>query len=124
MRGEPNARIVDFRRFLVGTLDEPGLLYQLDLPFAKKDFSEETLRLYALRLGFSHEETGYGCFSDEHESELNKADRDTRFLPQYKHYFDRGICEFEFQGHTLPVDTRLVDEHGEDLITARETVIL
>ena len=121
MRGEPNARIIDFRRFLVGTDDEPGLLYQLDLPFAKKDFSEETLRLYALRLGFSHEETGYGCFSDEHESELNKADRDTRFLPQYKHYFDRGICEFEFKGHTLPVDTRLVDEHGEDLIAGRET---
>ena len=70
------------------------MLYQLDLPFAKKDFefSEGTLGLYALRLGFSHDETGYGCFSDEHESEINKAGRDTRvrFLPQYKHYFDRG----------------------------------
>ena len=72
-------------------------MYQLDLASAKKDFSEETLRLYALRPGFSHDETGYGCFSgtDKHESEINKADRDARFLPQYKHYFDRGICEFK-----------------------------
>ena len=119
MQGKPNARIVDFRTYLVGTPDEPGLLHQLDLPFEKKNFSEETLRLYAHRLGFAHSETGYGCFSDEHESELNKSDRETRFLPQHDAYFKSGICEFKYHGHSISVDARIVDADGEDMIEAR-----
>ena len=123
MQGKANARIpaADFHKFLVGTKDEPGLLSQLDLPFytsasrKPKFFSEETLRLHTHRLGFGHEETGYGCFSDEHESEENKSDRVTRFLPEHDKYFKSSICAFSYQGQILPIDSRLVDVDGNDL---------
>ena len=89
-----------------------------------KFFSEETLCLYTHRLGFGHvhEEAGYGCFSDKHESEENKSDRVTRFLPEHDKYFKSSICEFSYQGQILPIDSRLVDVDGNDLIQARVTL--
>ena len=67
-------------------------------------------------------ETGHGCFSDEHESEENKSDRVTRFLPEHDKYFKSNICEFSYQEQILPIDSRLVDVDGNDLIEARVTL--
>lgn len=119
-RGKPNARIADFHSWLVGTDDKPGFLSDLDLPHSKKDFSEETLRLFTHRLGFSHEETGYGCFSDDHESPENKADRNERFGPQYNTLKAQSVHTFSHtNGAILDIDDRLTDRDGTDLIAAR-----
>lgn len=120
--GRPNARIADFHKWLIGTDDKPGFLSTLDLPHDKKEFSEETLRLFTHRLGFGHEETGYGCFSDDHESIENKADRNDRFCPEYEAYYQSSVHEFEYQGQVLDGDARLCDMAGNDLIKARVTV--
>ena len=113
--------MVDFKNWLVGTSNQPGFLQTLDLPYKKKDFSEETLRLYVHRIGFRHDSSGFGCFSDEHESPENKADRTERYLPQYLEYFNAGITHFEYQGQLVGVDDRIVDLQGNDLIEARVT---
>ena len=113
--------MVDFKNWLVGTSNQPGFLQTLDLPYKKKDFSEETLRLFVHRIVFRHDSSGFGCFSDEHESPENKADRTERYLPQYLEYFNAGITHFEYQGQLVGVDDRIVDLQGNDLIEARVT---
>lgn len=120
--GIPNVRIVDFKNWLCGSRDQPGLLATLDLPYSKKNFSEETLRLFVHRIGFSHESSGFGCFSDAHESPENKLDRTERYLPQYMEYFAKGITQFMYQGQLVGVDDRIVDMEGADLTEARVTM--
>ena len=46
----------------------------------------------------------------------------TRFLPEHDKYFKSSICEFSYQGQILPIDSRLVDVDGNDLIEARVTL--
>ena len=122
MQGEANARIVDFHKFLVGDGKTTGLLCSLDLPFDTIDYSEETCRRYAHRLGFESVDAGFGCFSDEHESPQNRLDRHGRFLPEHDRLWASSVNQFEYKGIVCDVDDRLCDEEGNDLISARRTL--
>jgi len=78
--GRVRVRIADFHTFLCGTEEQPGFLRSSDLPYEKKDFSEERLRQYAHFLGFAFDDTGTGAFNDAHESDENRKDRHERFF--------------------------------------------
>ena len=121
--GRVRVRIADFHTFLCGTEEQPGFLRSSDLPYEKKDFSEERLRQYAHFLGFAFDDTGTGAFNDAHESEDNRKDRHERFLPGYFDFFSRGISTFTHKGIVFDVDTRLEDEEGNDLTEARRTMV-
>ena len=86
VKGEPNARMCDFREYMLGLPLVKGLLQE----FEKSTYSEEMFRQFTIQLGFSHQSLRQGTFSDEHESDANQRDRRNRFLPEYFYYYNKS----------------------------------
>ena len=89
-KGEPCARIIDFKQHMIGTPEEPGPMRQVMEDIGKDDYSEEMFRQFTHDLGFGYHAKGKGTFNDEHESVANQADRRNRFLPQYFQYYEQS----------------------------------
>ena len=109
-KGEPNARVVDFKCWLLGDTDAPTLdgktgplTHRLEAA-QKADISEEQVRKFVHHLGFAHEDLKKGSFNDEHNSEANIADRNTRFIPQYFKYHEQGPHQVQLAGEQIECD--------------------
>lgn len=109
-KGEPNARIIDFKRWLVGdpdaeTLDgKYGPLSKILEERMKADVSEEQCRKFAHHLGFGFESLKKGTFNDEHNSDANVDDRNNRFIPEYFKYYHSSPHQVEVRGLLVDAD--------------------
>ena len=115
---EPSARIIDFKRYMLGTPEEPGPMRRVIEAIGKVDYSEEMFQQFTHDLGFGWKAKGKGTFNDEHEAISNQQDRRNRFLPEYFRYYEDS--PHMYKGHDVD-DLDDIDIRNRHFITVEGT---
>jgi hypothetical protein len=117
-KAEPSARIIDFKQYMIGTLEEPGPMRHVMEDLGKDDYSEEMFRQFTHDLGFGWEAKDKGTFNDEHEAIANQQDRRNRFLPEYFRFYENS--PHTYKGHDVD-DLDDIDVRNRHFVTIAGT---
>lgn len=109
-RGDKNARISDFHKYLCGDPESSsiggkrGLLHRCLGDTDRIAISEEMCRQFTVDLGYEHADLRKGSFNDKHNSDENVQDRQARFIPEYLRLFNLGPSFVDINGEHVCVD--------------------